>query len=198
MDEESQRFSNYYNRLNRISRRGLVYKRFIVSPILFLLSRQFGPRIMEIGVGLGSGLIGAFPSRVCGLDINPLMVDACRAKGLQVDAISADGIYPAQTGYHDVCVLDNVLEHIEHPQQTLDECYRITQDNGGLIIVVPGERGFAADDDHKRFYDAEALRHLDPRWYLRRLFALPTVVMSPRWSRRVRQYSLVAVYTKTR
>jgi len=198
MQRDSEKFEHYFHHLSQISTLGLLYKRFWAAPVLFLCARRFGPRVMEVGFGFASGLLGAFPRRVRGLEINPLAVAYCEKKGLQVKAISADGSFPEVDGAHDVCVLDNVLEHIESPAQTLDECHRITGPQGGLIIIVPGERGYAMDDDHKKFYGAAELRVLDPRWELRSLFSLPLGWISPALSRRLKQYCLVAVYAKRR
>ncbi len=115
---------------------------------------------------------------------------------MKVQLIKADGIFPAATGTFDACILDNVLEHIENPRRTLDECYRITADDGGLVIAVPGIRGYASDDDHKKFYTAQNLRLLDERWLLLNLFSIPFLFASESLSKTVRQYCLVAIYKK--
>ena len=73
---------------------------------------------------------------------------------------------------------------------------RITRLFGGLIIVVPGARGFQRDSDHKVFYGEEQLRQLDARWSLVRLFSIPLFVKSEILSKSVRQYALIAVYKK--
>jgi len=64
------------------------------------------------------------------------------------------------------------------------------------MIAVPGIRGFRWDSDHKVFYSADALRALDHRWRLQRLFSVPGFIKSETLSRRERQYCLVAVYKK--
>jgi hypothetical protein len=96
----------------------------------------------------------------------------------------------------DACVLDNVLEHIEKPFQTLDECYRITVKNGGLVIVVPGVCGFKSDNDHKIFYSEQSLKELDKRWLLIKIFSIPFLFPMDFVSKKMRQYCLVAVYKK--
>jgi len=192
----SDRFEEYFHYLRSISRRGRLYKRYITSPILFLCASAFGRKIVEIGSGTGSGVLGAFPSRVVGLEINPHAVDYSKSIGLQASLIKEDGVFPMVDESVDACILDNVLEHIEGPRQTIDECWRVTRPRGGLIIVVPGARGFARDADHKIFYEEDDLKRLDPRWRLERLFSLPTLFRSVRLSRALRQYCLVAVYRK--
>lgn len=192
----SDGYEEYFNYLQKISWRGRIYKRYVSSSILYLCANRFGRRIAEVGSGTGSGILGAFPSRVVGLEINPFAVKYTKSIGLNALLIKEDGKFPAADGAFDSCVLDNVLEHIEHPRQTMDECYRITQPQGGMVIAVPGVRGFARDTDHKIFYGENDLEHLDPRWRMERLFSIPALIRSARLSRTVRQYCLVAVYRK--
>jgi SAM-dependent methyltransferase len=193
---KTDRFEEYFHYLRRITTRGRLYKRYVTSPILFLCSCAFGRKIVEIGSGTGSGVLGAFPSSVVGLEINPFAVDYSNNIGLRSSLIKEDGVFPVLDGSFDACILDNVLEHIENPRQTMDECWRVTQPRGGLIIAVPGARGFSRDADHKIFYEEDNLKQLDPRWELERLFSIPTFFRSVSLSKALRQYCLVAVYRK--
>lgn len=197
MPPSDQRFEDYYSHLAKISLLGRVYKKFCTSPVLYWNARRFGRRIMEVGSGTGSGVLGAYAKHVSGLDINPHSVAYCQAAGLDAQLIAQDGTFPVADGAFDACILDNVMEHIEEPGPTLDECYRITSGTGGLVIAVPGLRGYASDTDHKRFYAQADLRQLDTRWQLQRMFSAPFFVQSEALSRSVRQYCLVATYRKT-
>jgi len=196
MTNSTDKFEDYFAHLKKISCAGRLYKRLISSPVLYLCARGFGKRITEIGSGTGSGVLGTFPKRVRGLEINPRAVEYCKAAGLDVQLLGADGVFPVADGACDACILDNVLEHIGDPRLTLDECHRITKENGGLVIAVPGLLGFESDPDHKKFYDAEALRLLDERWAMQSLFSIPFLFSSERLSKSVRQYCLVATYRK--
>ena len=179
-----------------MSLRGRLYRRYISSPMLFTCARAFGLNLAEIGLGTGSGVLGAFPSCVCGLEINPLAVDYSKSVGLRVSLIKDDGVFPVADQTFDAWIPDNAPEHIANPQQTMDECWRVTRPGGGLIIAVPGARGFARDVDHKVFYEENDLKCLDPRWKLDRLFSISIFIRSARLSRTLRQYCLVAVYRK--
>jgi SAM-dependent methyltransferase len=191
-----EKFESYFNYLKSISLRGRIYKRFFSSPILFLSARRFGSRIIEVGSGTGSGVLGAFPSRVVGIDINPFAVEYTKSVGLRASAIGLDGSFPVADEAFDACILDNVLEHIEDPAKVLDECSRVTGPGGGLVIAVPGIRGFKWDSDHKVLYGEDALKRLDRRWSLVRLFSIPLIVKSERLSKAMKQYCLVAVFKK--
>lgn len=190
------KFEDYFTHLNSISLSGRIYKKYVTSPALYFCARRFGRRIVEIGSGVGSGILGTYPKRVLGLEINSIAVEYCKSVGLDVRLIGDDGVFPVADGTCDACVLDNVLEHIEDTRKTLDECYRITGKYGGLVIAVPGVRGYDSDPDHKKFYDAAALMQLDDRWSLQGLFSTPFLFRSEQLSKSVRQYCLVATYKK--
>ena len=189
-------YEGYFSHLKNISFLGRVYKRFFTSPILYFCARSFGKSILEVGSGTGSGVLGAFPHHVRGLEINPASVAYCLSRGLCVQHIDDDGIFPVDDDSVDVCILDNVLEHIEIPEGTLAECHRVTTKHGGLIIVVPGIRGYNSDHDHKKFYATTDLKNLDPRWKLLHLFSFPFIITTERLSESMRQYCLVAMYAK--
>jgi SAM-dependent methyltransferase len=141
-------------------------------------------------------VLGTFPANVVGLEINPFAVEFSKSVGLRASLVNDDGSFPIEDQAFDACILDNVLEHIENPRMVLDECLRVTGPNGGLVVCVPGVRGFEWDSDHKVFYDDSRLRRLDDRWLLAKLFSLPTLVRSEALSRSMKQYCLVAVYKK--
>lgn len=187
---------NYFSHLKKISFLGNIYKKYFSSLILFLYARRFGNKIAEVGSGIGSGILGAYPKYVDGFDINAEAVEHCVKHGFKAKLINEGGTFPTQDGLYDVCILDNVLEHISEPEMTLDECDRITKDNSALIIVVPGVAGYKADSDHKIFYDEDKLRHLDSRWQLVHLFSLPFFVKNQKLSLILKQYCLVAIYEK--
>lgn len=197
MKKNVEEFEYYFSHLKSISFLGKIYKRFFSSPIIFYFASQFGSRIIEIGSGTGSGVLGAFPNHVCGLDINPAAVGYCRSRGMSAELINDDGIFAVADESVDVCVLDNVLEHIEQPTQTLDECYRITAKTGGLVLVVPGIIGYQSDQDHKKFYDENSLKNLDKRWDIVKIFSIPFYIKSTFISKNMRQYCLVAIYKKS-
>jgi SAM-dependent methyltransferase len=189
-------YENYFLHLKSISFFGRIYKRFFTSQILYFCARSFGKSILEIGSGTGSGVLGAFPKNVSGLEINPASVAYCLSRELDAQLIGDDGIYPVADATVDVCILDNVLEHIGIPERTLSECHRVTTKHGGLVIVVPGIRGYNSDRDHKKFYATTDLKILDPRWKFLRVFSLPFFVTNGILSKSINKFCLVAIYSK--
>lgn len=190
-------YESYYSHLNSISPLGFIYKRYFVSRLLYYQAKNFGARIAEIGSGTGNGVLGAYPKQVVGFEVNPLAVEYCINKNFNVYPIGENSHYPANDGEFDACVLDNVLEHIAEPAFMLQECRRITRKNAGLIVAVPGDKGYLSDPDHKKHYGEEELKNLSPDWQLIKLFSLPFIVKSGLLSKLIPQYCLVAVYKKS-
>jgi SAM-dependent methyltransferase len=189
-------YEQYYAHLRSISRLGYSYKRYLASPILYYQAIKFGSNIAEIGPGIGSGILGAYPQHVTGFEINPMAVDYCKTINLPVHQVTVGKLYPAQDDEYDACVLDNVLEHIPDPAFVLQECARITHLNGGLVIAVPGEKGYRSDPDHKVFYGEKELQQLHPSWQLTNIFSIPFFVRNKMLSELMPQYCLLAVYQK--
>lgn len=196
MQQELNNYNQYFKHLNKLSYTGLIYQRLFKAPLLYYHLRCFGQRVIEIGSGIGNGVLGSYPSYVVGIDVNPLAVSYCQSKGFNVKLIKENEKYPFGNSIFNCCLLDNVLEHIQNSKFTLDECYRITDNNGGLVVVVPGIMGYNHDSDHKIYYDEKKLRDLDPRWELISLISLPFIFKSIKLSKLLRQYCLMAIYKK--
>lgn len=196
MKEVHEKYDDYFKHLKKLSLLGRIYHRLFKLPLLYLCLRIFGRRAVEVGCGIGNGVLGTFSSKMVGIDVNPHAVKYCNSIGLKAHLIGDDGVYPFEDDFFDSVLLDNVLEHISIPKATLDECWRISGPRAGLVIAVPGVSGFNFDSDHKIFYDEKMLRNLDARWRLLALFSIPFIFKSEKLSRSVRQYCLLAVYRK--
>lgn len=196
MELKESEYKAYFSHLQKISLLGKIYKRLYAILILFICRKKFGNYLVEIGSGTGNGILRASPKNVIGLDINPIAVEFCKSKGLNASLINENGNFPIDENLFDACVLDNVLEHIEDPKKTLDECYRVSKDRGGLVVVVPGIRGYQSDTDHKTFYDRNKLNKLDSRWKMEGIFSVPFILESEKLSNNVKQYCLIAIYIK--
>jgi SAM-dependent methyltransferase len=186
----------YFAHLTKISFLGRVYKRYFSSRVIHYLAKSFGSKIAEIGSGTGNGVLGAYPKVVTGFEINALAVDFCRKKNLNVHLVYEDKPYPVQDGEFDVCVLDNVLEHLSESMLLLNECARITNEKAGLVIVVPGDKGFLRDADHKLHYKEQDLENLNKDWQHLKTISLPFFIKSNFLSKHLSQYCLVAMYKK--
>lgn len=144
----------YFEYLSKISWKGLLYRRLIVYPII---RKYCNGTVLDVGCGMGQFVKHCRGSK--GVDINTDCVEFCQKHGLDVVKMEIDRL-PFEDSSYDTVVLDNVLEHIMDPTPLLNECARVLKRNGILIILVPGQKGFKRDADHKKFYDHNALREL--------------------------------------
>jgi SAM-dependent methyltransferase len=77
-----------------------------------------------------------------------------------VDLVCNAEEMPVEDGSYDLVLCTQVLEHCEHPQRIVDECYRVLKPGGTLIVTVPSVypmHGYPADN--WRFMP-DGLRHL--------------------------------------
>lgn len=144
-------YDDYFAYLQRRSRIGLLYRRYLLYP---RLSRFLKGDTLDVGCGMGDFLI--YRPQTVGVDINPNTVAWCCDQGLDARIMEPD-ILPFEDAIFDSVILDNVLEHLWDPTKLLNEIHRILSRQGRLVVGVPGVRGFAADSDHKRYYNIPAL-----------------------------------------
>lgn len=187
-------FPDYHHYLLQESIFGFVYRRFLLYPLLRLISgRSF------LDVGCGKGLFLSYgDKRTClGLDVNPFNVNYVSNKGLRANLIHPCGTFPVDSLSFPVCVLDQVLEHVSEPDIILSEISRCLKPGGKLIIGLPCAKGYSSDPDHKVFYTVSSLAQLMRTHPFRRqyffYFPLPVAVFGKYFSF---QY-LYCVYTKT-
>ncbi|WP_340117697.1 class I SAM-dependent methyltransferase [Pelagibius sp. 7325] len=143
---------DYADYLKQRSWKGLLYRRYVLYP---RLCRQLTGHVLDIGCGIGDML--AFRPDTEGVDVNPHTVALCRKRGLHAREMAPDRLPYADAAF-DGAMMDNVLEHIAEPGPILGEVRRVLAPSGTFVCGVPGRRGFAADPDHKVFYDEGALR----------------------------------------
>jgi len=144
-------FEKYHNYLLKRSIQGLLYRKFFLYP---KINRYVKGRVLDVGCGIGDFL--GYHSGSTGVDINPNNVDYCVKNGHRAVLYDGENL-PFNDGDFDFIILDNVLEHILEPGLLMKEIERVSAVGSVLVIGVPGEKGFASDDDHKIFYDEKML-----------------------------------------
>ena len=143
--------NHYFEYLQTRSRLALLYRRWWLYP---RLTRRLGGLTLDIGCGIGDML--SFRPNTVGVDVNIRLVEHCRSLGFDARLMQPD-VLPFGDAHFDSVLLDNVLEHIASPQPLLAEINRVVRPAGRLLIGVPGEKGWAADPDHKNRYDEKSL-----------------------------------------
>lgn len=180
----------YLEYLRTRSARALAYRRFFLYP---RLCRHLRGRTLDVGCGIGDLL--AFRPDTVGVDVNRRVIGWCRDHGLDVRETSA-GRLPFAAGEFQSAVLDNVLEHMHEPGPTLSEIRRILAPRGRLVVGVPGERGFAADPDHKRHYNEAGLRMVVESAGFRLLRVMHMPFRAQWLSRRLSAYCIYGVFER--
>jgi SAM-dependent methyltransferase len=157
MQPSAPSYLSYHHYLLKESAFGYLYRRFLLYPFL---RRITGPMYLDVGCGKGVFLRYGDRRTCLGLDINPHNIAYIRNYGLRAESITRSGHFPVQDASFPVCIIDQVLEHVVDPALLLRECYRALAPGGILVVGLPCEKGFAADPDHKVFYDYHALTSL--------------------------------------
>lgn len=116
-------------------------------------------RIVEIGCS-GGPLLAELSAHsfknLWGVDISEEAIRVCRARGIE-NAIVADGATTAlESGFFDVVISSDVLEHIADDRAALGEWYRLLRPGGMLVLFVPAHMFLWSPHDvanrHQRRY----------------------------------------------
>lgn len=118
--------------------------------------------LLEIGCATGDFL--AYVSQklnIHGTGIEPISfaADIARAKGLTIFSEDLPALKFAEQSF-DVVAYWDVLEHIPNPLEHLQECYRILQPGGLLVIKTPDPSGGEAGLFKENWIGFEAPQHL--------------------------------------
>jgi SAM-dependent methyltransferase len=181
----------YFEYLRGRSFLALAYRRLYLYP---RLCRHLRGHALDVGCGIGDML--AFRPDTVGVDINPRLVAWCISRGLDARPMDSDSL-PFGAASFDSAIMDNVLEHIAHPDTLLREIHRVLVPGGHFVVGVPGERGFNSDPDHKVYYDEEALRRAMIGAGFESVALLYAPFRSEWLNRHMSQYCLYAVFRRS-
>jgi ubiquinone/menaquinone biosynthesis C-methylase UbiE len=114
----------------------------------FAAARVNGKRVLDIACGEGYGaaaLMRAGATSVTGVDISPEACNhATRRYGIRTLLGNAENI-PLENASVDAIVSFETIEHVPHPEKFLDECVRVLQPNGQIIISTPNRNAYLKD-----------------------------------------------------
>jgi len=107
-----------------------------------------GAAHLDYGCGDGRFLVGLGNKgirRVAGADVSREAAELAKAKcgGVQIMRVEGRAALPfAKAEFSSISLLD-VLEHMDEPDALLTELHRVLQDEGTLIVTVPGQHVFS-------------------------------------------------------
>jgi SAM-dependent methyltransferase len=182
----------YFQYLTRRSRLGSLYRKYWLYP---RLAKRLSGLTLDVGCGIGDMLVHR-PDTV-GVDINPHTVAFCKERGAEAHLMTGETL-PFESGRFASVLMDNVLEHIVHPEGLLEEVRRVLAKNGKLLMGVPGHRGWDSDPDHKVRYDEPLLVATAERLGFRHLETFHTPLFKSEWlDNNVRQYCIYASFHRS-
>ncbi|MBT7243759.1 MAG: class I SAM-dependent methyltransferase [Flavobacteriaceae bacterium] len=183
----------YHDYLKKRKWTGLLYRYLFVYPFFV---KYLGSNNIDYGCGIVDFLRFSqyLRFKVHGLDVNADNVRACQRKLLSAARISDQSILQ---GSVDTIVLDNVLEHIKDPTETLNHIKDLLKRNGSLLVGVPvGDAGYRSDPDHKVYYDEKKLKDTLDRYGFEEITVFYRPFNSQYLRDNLRQYCFYAVYRK--
>ena len=139
-------------------------KRFYLSNIL----EDVRGATIDLGCGAGQ-LLACLPAGSMGLEVNPYLVEALEAEGLNVrlydaraDDFSMSALSP---GTYRSLVIAHVLEHFEDAEAVMRKLWAAAARLGveRIVVIVPGAIGYRSDNTHKTFISLDYLEQHDLR-----------------------------------
>lgn len=134
--------------------RHFVRKHFYIHNLLKFIQGK----TLDFGCGVGEVLKFLPPGSV-GMDINKTSVDFCLSRNLKAFIYNSltdkyNFIF-VKTNLYQTLLMNHVLEHLPKPKETLEKILESASKKKikRIVIVVPGRKGFEADQTHIEFID---------------------------------------------
>ncbi|WP_417912568.1 class I SAM-dependent methyltransferase [Candidatus Electronema sp. TJ] len=131
--------------------------------------------LLDVGCGFNHKFLSTVEPYIAqgvGIDFKVPNVSFRKIRAIQM---KLNETMPFHNDSFNIATMLAVLEHLEKPKQILDEIARVLQDEGKLILTVPGKRAKpvleflafklgivnrAEIEDHKKYYDLTDLQEL--------------------------------------
>lgn len=129
-----------------------IIKRFYLNNLL----KDVRGLAIDFGCGAGQ-LLERMPNGSLGLEVNPNLVAALRARHLNAQIYDPDmdqlSLKELPSRHYQTFVMSHVLEHLDNAAEALRSILRSCSRLGieRVIIVLPCEKGYAFDSTHRTF-----------------------------------------------
>lgn len=141
--DETQEQAVYMNCLNYID--SIPYFNEVKTKTYELLKLEDAHAVLEVGCGLGfdvyrMALQVAKKSMITGIDRSAFMIEKAQSNQMfehskNIEFKVADGrVLPYEACSFDRCRIDRTLQHIESPQEVVNEVYRILESDGIFVV----------------------------------------------------------------
>ncbi len=144
-----------------------------------------GRRVLDAGCGVGYGaelLCGAGASEVVAIDVSEAAVELARSGVSAGVTCEVGDVSCAALRRHsfDVVVCFEVIEHVDNPDQVLDELARVLRPEGLLFISSPNRERYVPGNPHHRheYIRSELQAALDARFGSARIISQHVMLAS--------------------
>jgi SAM-dependent methyltransferase len=129
----------------------------VQAPYRWNLRRLAPGHVLDVGCGIGRNLQHLDGNGV-GVDTSQASVDVARTRGWTAHTVDEFPSSPeAIAGAYDSLLIAHVLEHM--PREDAEDLVRnylpYLRAGGQVIVIVPQEVGYASDDTHVNFLEAD-------------------------------------------
>lgn len=110
-----------------------------IKTVISLLDAQWNEMVLDVGCGSGRIMKNVHLADVVGIDISTSLLRKARDKYLNVRYGNAENI-PFIDGLFDRVYCSEVIEHLLHPENAVNEIHRVTRKGGIAVISIPNEK----------------------------------------------------------
>jgi SAM-dependent methyltransferase len=131
-----------------------------------LRNKGRAPRVLDVGCGTGGTMerLRTLGGEPVGLDVEPLALAFCRARGHSRLLLGSATTLPFTDNAFDAVIALDVLEHIDDDAAAAREIGRVLAPGGVLYVSVPAYQSLWSGHDvalmHRRRYVARQLEHV--------------------------------------
>lgn len=129
----------------------------VQAPYRWNLRRLAPGYVLDVGCGIGRNLQHLEGNGV-GIDTSQASVEVARTRGWTAYTVEEFPSSPdAGAGAYDSLLIAHVLEHMSHKdaENLVREYLPYLKHGGQVIVIVPQEVGYASDDTHVNFLEAD-------------------------------------------
>ncbi len=125
------------------------------------LSKVDNQSLLDVGFGSGEFLEKALSLgwQTTGVDVDEMVVESAKKRDLDVYLGSIDVLKDSKECF-DVITLNNVIEHLYDPIETLNSCYRLLKPGGMIWLETPNIFSYGHDIYRGNWRGIETPRHL--------------------------------------
>tara|TARA_B110000438_G_scaffold234431_1_gene230831 strand:- start:1475 stop:2503 length:1029 start_codon:yes stop_codon:yes gene_type:complete len=130
--------------------------------------------LLEIGAAYGTFCAEIqkrhYFKRIVAIEPTPWLAKICRNRGIDVIEKMIENVEFSKDNKFDVVVNFEVIEHLYSPKDFINNCYRLLNKNGLLIITCPNGKGFdfsvlgdkceSIDHEHLNYFNPNSIKIL--------------------------------------